>query len=232
LDSPFCFSQASNPLWPDRWQLLQSLFIFQNSNSTEDFIDCAWPGLLALLLLRVLDLLQPWRLTGIGTRDTWRVCAISTVFPWTRWRWRTKVPLLAGRYVNRELKAALKSRAQPPIILTAGFRPIVAPLLDAMGFADARLVAARMYAFADRRDGKLRMATRELGAETVRRSLVVTDSVNDLEVLRSCARPLRTLWPQACYREALGMVENASERRFLAGRLEECERGETLESPR
>ncbi|HTO13166.1 MAG TPA: RNA polymerase sigma factor [Candidatus Binatia bacterium] len=28
----------------------------------------------------------------------------------------------------------------------------------------------------------------------------------------------------ACYREALGMVENASERRFLAGRLEECER--------
>ena len=28
----------------------------------------------------------------------------------------------------------------------------------------------------------------------------------------------------ACYREALGMVENASERRFLTGRLEECER--------
>jgi len=29
-------------------------------NSTEDFIDCAWPGLLALLLLRVLDVLKPW----------------------------------------------------------------------------------------------------------------------------------------------------------------------------
>jgi len=28
----------------------------------------------------------------------------------------------------------------------------------------------------------------------------------------------------ACYREALGMVENASERRFLVGRLAECER--------
>ena len=28
----------------------------------------------------------------------------------------------------------------------------------------------------------------------------------------------------ACYREALGLVENASERRFLAGRLAECER--------
>lgn len=32
-------------------------------------------------------------------------------------------------------------------------------------------------------------------------------------------------WQEAasCYRAALGLVENASERRFLAGRLEECE---------
>ena len=103
----------------------------------------------------------------------------------------------AERFVNQELKAALKARAQPPVILTIGFRSIVAPLLAAMGFADAPLIAARMYSFADRRNGKLRMATRELGAETVGFSLVVTDSISDLEVLQSCARPLRTLWPQA-----------------------------------
>jgi hypothetical protein len=175
-------------------------------NSTEDFIDCAWPGLLALLLLRVLDVLKPWRLTGIDTRDVWRVCAISTFLPWTHRRWRAKVPFFAERHVNQELKAALKTRAQPPIILTSGFKPIVAPLLAVMGFADAPLIAARMYSFADRRNGKLRMATRELGAETVGRCLVVTDSVNDLEMLQSCAHPLRTLWPQARYREALGYV--------------------------
>ena len=176
-------------------------------NSTEDFIDLAWPGLLALLLLRVLEVLKPWRLTGgIDTRDTWRICAISSFFPWTRWRWRSKVPFLAQRYVNRELKAALKARAQPPVILTAGFKSFVAPLLAAMGFADALLIAARTYSLADRRYGKLHMATRELGAETVGSSLVVTDSVNDLELLQSCARPLRTLWPQARYRRALGGV--------------------------
>jgi hypothetical protein len=53
-------------------------------NSTEDFIDCARPALLALalLLLRILEVLKPWRLTGgINTRDTWRLCAISTLFP-------------------------------------------------------------------------------------------------------------------------------------------------------
>jgi hypothetical protein len=38
-------------------------------NSTEDFVDCAWPGLLALLLLRLLDAVKPWRLTGRDTRD-------------------------------------------------------------------------------------------------------------------------------------------------------------------
>ena len=100
--------------------------------------------LLALLLLRVLDVLKPWRLTGgIDTRDTWRVCALSTFFPWTPLRWRAKVPFFAERYLNRELKAALEARAQrPPIIVTTGFRSIVAPLLAAMGFADALLIAA------------------------------------------------------------------------------------------
>jgi hypothetical protein len=115
--------------------------------------------LLALLLLRALDVLQPWRLTaGIDTRDTWRVCAIATFFPWTRWRWRAKVPFFAERYVNRDLEEALKAPAEPPP--DHGFKPIVAPLLAAMGFADAKLIAARMYAFADRSVGKLRMATR------------------------------------------------------------------------
>jgi hypothetical protein len=176
-------------------------------NSTEDYIDCAHPGLLALLLLRALDVLKPWRLTGgINTRDTWRVCAISIFFPWTAWRWRAKAPVCADRYLNQELKAALDARPQPPIVVTIGFRSIVAPLLAAMGFADATLIAARMYSFADRRNGKLRMAIRELGAETVSRSLIVTDSMNDLELLQSCAKSLVTLWPQASYRPALSGV--------------------------
>jgi hypothetical protein len=50
------------------------------------------------------------------------------------------------------------------------------------------------------------MVTRELGAETVGCCLVVTDSLDDLELLQNCARPLRTLWPQARYHRALGGV--------------------------
>src|SRR5262249_235425 len=83
----------------------------------------------------------------------------------------------------------------------------VAPLLAAMGFADAPLIAARTYSFADRRYGKLHMATRELGAETVGSSLIVTDSANDLALLQSCARPLRTLSPQARHSRPFGGVD-------------------------
>ncbi len=43
-------------------------------NSTEDFIDTARPGILALLLMRLLDVLRPWRWSGgERTRDVWRV---------------------------------------------------------------------------------------------------------------------------------------------------------------
>ena len=176
-------------------------------NSTEDFIDCARPRLLALLLMRVLDVLKPWRLTGgLDTRDTWRVCAVSTLFPWIAWRWRAEVHLLAKRYLNQPLQAALQARAQPPIILTAGFTSVVTRLVAAMGFAGTLLIAARTYSFADRRNGKLQMATGKLGRETVSRSLVVTDSLGDLELMKNCARPLRTVWPGAQYRRALGGV--------------------------
>ncbi len=175
-------------------------------NSTEDFIDCARPGLLALLLLQALDIIKPWRLTGRDTRDNWRVCAIAILLPWTRWRWRTQVRRLAEHHTNQELRDALAAHRRQPIILTSGFRWIVTPLLAEMGFAGAKLIAARMYNFVDRCNGKLHMALRELGIETVGRSLAVTDSVADLELLEQCAKPFRTVWPEARYRRALSGV--------------------------
>jgi hypothetical protein len=99
-------------------------------NSTEDFIDCAWRGLLALLLMRLLDVLKPWRLSGgTDTRETWRADAVAIFFPWTHRRWHAKVRSLAERYVNLDLKTSLNARAPPPVILTSGSKPIVAPLL-------------------------------------------------------------------------------------------------------
>jgi phosphoserine phosphatase len=172
-------------------------------NSTEDFIDCAQPTFLVAILLRILDALKPWRLTGPDTQDNWRASIVWHLFPWTRWRWRTRVQSLAERHTNTELSTALNARRDLPVVVTVGFRPIVTPLLAAMGYAHVPLVAARIHSFADRRNGKLHMAVSELGRDAVAQSLVVTDSVADLDLLRACHMPLRTRWPQAIYERAL-----------------------------
>ncbi len=176
-------------------------------NSTEDFIDLARPGLVALLLLRLLELLRPWRWSGGEvTRDVWRVQLVHRLFPWTLARWQARVGELATRYANRPLLEALGSRAEPPVIVTIGFLPIVTPLVRALGLSQVRIVAARLNSFADRRCGKLHAAVQALGEPAVHSALLLTDSEQDLPLLRSCARPLYTLWPDARYRRALADV--------------------------
>ena len=176
-------------------------------NSTEDFIDSARPRLAALLVMRVLDVIKPWRWTGgEPTRDVWRVRLISTCFPWTRSRWRSRVAGLAKDFTNQRLMDALRTPGTTPIITTLGFQPIVAPLVAALGLPQARIVAARLTTFADRRVSKLHLAVDALGDDLVRCSLVLTDSAQDLTLLDACALPLRAVWPEARFRHALSTV--------------------------
>lgn len=200
-------------------------------NSTEDFIDSARPRLLALLLMRGLDLVKPWRWTGGDvTRDVWRVRLISMCFPRTGAHWRARVSALAGRFTNLRLMAALDGPGMP-IIATVGFQPIVEPLVAALGLPQARIVAARLWTFDDRRAGKLSLAIGALGDDTVRRALVLTDSAQDLTLLDACARPLRAVWPEARYRQALSgvylpgqyvtQVKRPGERYIVRGILQE-----------
>lgn len=176
-------------------------------NSTEDFIDCATPGFAAAVLLKILDWTRPWRWSGgEATRDVWRVRAIALFFPWTTRRWHARIPGLANRFANRPLAAALRTHPSPITIVTLGFLPIVTPLISALALGESRIVASRGSGFEDRRRGKLGLATDALGEATVRRSLVITDSIDDLPLLDACARGFRTLWPGSRYRSALDHV--------------------------
>jgi hypothetical protein len=182
----------------------ESLYL---SNSTEDFIDLARPALLAALLLRLLEIIEPWRLSGgRNTRDVWRVQLVRVLFPWTMGRWRRAVPALAQEFANRPLLEALAARAARVHVVTQGFQPIVAPLLASLGFPADRLVAARPDRFADRRLGKLQCALQSLGPELIRQSLVLTDCLTDTPLLKACAVPVRTVWPGARFRHALSNV--------------------------
>jgi hypothetical protein len=176
-------------------------------NSTEDFIDTARPAILALLLLRLLEVLRPWRWTGgEATRDVWRVHLVLVLFPWTLALWRARVRRLAAEHANAPLIEASGKGGRPRVVATVGFRPVVLPHVAALGLAPARVVAARTWSFEDRRAGKLRLAVNALGAHVVRQSAVLTDSPADLPLLDVCALPLRVVWPGARYRPALSAV--------------------------
>jgi hypothetical protein len=179
-------------------------------NSTEDFIDTARPGILALLLLRLLDAVRPWRWSGgERTRDVWRVRCILLLLPWTLAAWKKRCLRLAASATNAPLMSALEDRAragdcEPPVIVTVGFEAIVRPLVAALKVPQApRIIAARHFRFSDRREGKLALSTRALGAATIQRALVITDSDQDAELLDACAVPLLIKWPQARCRPAL-----------------------------
>jgi len=177
------------------------------SNSTEDFIDLARPALPAAILLRLLDGLRPWRWTGgDATRDVWRVRLILLLFPWTAMRWRKHVERLAVQFANRPLLSQLQNRHPAPIVTTAGFLPIVQPLVAALGLPEVRVIGSRTNTFDDRRLGKLHGVREALGEPALRGAMLVTDSLQDLPLLQLCCTPVYTTWPGARYRRALSGV--------------------------
>jgi hypothetical protein len=182
-------------------------------NSTEDFIDSARPALLALILMRLLDAIRPWRWTGgDATRDVWRVRCILLFFPWTRARWPRQAARLAHAAANSALIDALNERArgadnEPPVVATIGFEFIVTPLVAALGLPPrTRIIAARHSVFAERAAGKLSLLSTVLGQGRIWRSLVLTDSAQDRPLLETCALPLHTVWPQARFQPAFSNV--------------------------
>ena len=172
-------------------------------NSTEDFIGSAWPAPMAFLLIKLLDLLRPWRFTGgAQTRDVWRVACICILMPWSLWTWRSAARRLGRDFANRRLVAALRACDEPPTIVTLGFRPIVEPLVAAMGLRDLPLVAMSPWRFGDRREGKRALVVKAVGEAEVCGALLITDSLDDLDLLQTCLHPLRVIWPEARFREA------------------------------
>jgi hypothetical protein len=86
-----------------------------------------------------------------------------------------------------------------------GFKPIVTPLIAALQVRTTRVVACDLTT-SSRRRGKLACVVDALGEDCVRRAVLVTDSKEDLPLLKACARGIRTLWPDARYRRAFADV--------------------------
>ena len=164
-------------------------------NSTELYLRSLRPRLLARLLLSALELSKPWRLSP-GDNATWvyrdwlRVMVLTALLPWSPWLWRRSCGNVARDHVNASLVQALQTRpAATVVVATYGFHFLVAPLLAAMDAAWPLCVSGSVRgSLSLRRLGKAEAVSRALGPVALRRSVLVTDSLDDRDFLPLCGQ--------------------------------------------
>ena len=179
-------------------------------NSTEAFLDSVRPAWPAGLVLSALEIAKPWRLLPGHEKDhVWRdwlrVLTILVLFPWSLFRWRKVAATLGPEWLNPALAPLVtKKPVGGAWLVTNGFRPIVAPLVDALP-ADARptlLASPLLTGFAWRRLGKRAVVEEALGQERLAAATVITDNDEDGDLLAAAGAPLHLKWPDSRYEPA------------------------------
>ena len=185
-------------------------------NSTEAFLDSVRPAWPAALLLAALDIVRPWRLLPGPDKDhVWRdwlrVLTVVVLFPWSLVCWRRRAASLGPKWRNPALAPLVTRRPAGGVwIVTNGFRPIVAPLVDALPAEERPTLLASPLStgFAWRRQGKRAVVEQALGPERLAAATVVTDNDEDGDLLAAVATPCHLKWPDARF-------EPAHERAYL-----------------
>lgn len=177
-------------------------------NSTSDFLSSARPSLLAFALVKLVDVIKPWRFArGNGElRDMWRIRVLLAVMPWTIGRWRRQAATTARFNLNERLAETLRPAQRPVIVSTLGFEPVVKPLLEGFDIGKLELVAMDPWDSEQCGRGKLALTSEAVGAQTVSASAVVTDSMDDRELLAAGRIPMRVEWPEAGPGEAFNRL--------------------------
>lgn len=177
-------------------------------NSTEEFIGLAVPNILAAYLLRVLDLVAPWKLLGgHKCRDNWRVLFVLILFPWTYLRWKKHCKEHVPQFINQTLRDSLHAHSKHIVIASNGYQLLIRPMISAFNLPGATLVCCHLLRLKHRRDGKLKLLDTAHYREFIAKALVVTDSYSDADLLRVCKTPCLTVWRDALFKHAFdGLV--------------------------
>ncbi len=176
------------------------------SNSTEEYLDCAYPKVLVALILAFIEGLKPWRIfpqenARFIYRDAIRVWTITLLFPWTLLIWKLRVKALATRYANSEVIGIVESHNwSTKTIASNGFKVILMPLLKALNFKYDILISSEF--------GKLKSGVRGRGKLdclrhdycdrfTLDYASFVTDNDDDTDLLDAVSNPIQQVWPGA-----------------------------------
>ena len=182
-------------------------------NSTEEYLNTLRPRVIGAVFLGLLNYLKPWNwlpgsLKGEISRDWLRVVISTLLFPWTLLLWCWRARQLAHVQGNTILLQAIaKSVSSRVIVATKGFAFIVSPLLKHLSLprnTRNNLIACRFWkGIVDRQMDKKERVTAALGADTIKRAIVVTDSPDDTSLLSAVAKPCLVVWPEAKYFPAM-----------------------------
>ena len=182
-------------------------------NSTEEYLNTLQPRVIGAVFLGLLDYLKPWNwlqgsFKGEISRDWLRVVISTLLFPWTLFLWYWRAQQLAHLQGNTDLLQAIaKNVSSRVIVATKGFAFIVSPLLKHLSLprnTRNNLIACRFWkGIVDRQVDKKERVIAALGADTVKRAIVVTDSTDDASLLSAVAKPCLVVWPKAKYCPAM-----------------------------
>jgi hypothetical protein len=158
-------------------------------NSTERFLDVAWPKSMAYLLCVFSDVFvqfagrRGW-CSPPRWRDYMRVVFVTLGMPWTWLWWTFTARARMQREVNQPLLDAVAAgKPSRVIILSLGMHHVIAPLARALPFP-VDLVACRAWPHPRnlRKSGKVEALRCVLSADGLAKAVYVTDSPEDLEV--------------------------------------------------
>lgn len=173
-------------------------FTLFRSSSTEEFLNLARPGLLAALVLRLLRALELWRHSGSeATARVWpdalRTWAVILLMPWTLWLFERRAPHLFARLQNRKLMTLLEAVDPKRItIVSVGFERFIRQLLRGTALEDVTVVASSLaHPSAIRRSGKLEWLSKLGSAPRRNTDIVISDSLDDADLLASVAHAYR-----------------------------------------
>jgi phosphoserine phosphatase len=175
-------------------------------NSTAEYLNSLQPRIVGSLLLKVIAFPKPWKwLTKSGeetkVRDWFLVFFTTLLMPWNIFFWKRIARDIAVKHSNYKLIEELNNNKDAEIIVaTLGFTFIVNPILNNMSVTYSQLISCRFWqGLKDRQKGKLAIVEKSINEQQIASSIFITDSVDDLPLLKKTAKPLLFVWEKARY---------------------------------
>lgn len=182
-------------------------------NSTSEYLNSLQPRLVASILTKTISFLKPWKLFNkfhedAKSRDWFLVFIATILMPWNLFFWQKIARNLAIKHSNYELAKELNQNTNANIIVaTLGFKFIINPILKNMPVNYNQLIGCRFWqGLTDRHQGKLLMVKKSLNDSQIAASVLITDSLDDLPLLKQVAQPLLILWNKAQYNSPMSDV--------------------------